>query len=910
VNKGIILITPLGAKGKKSALYEHIISMCPDNDYSSVLYLTPAVFSLKESNRQFFSFIKKRTKKKVYIPFQSFTLKNFCSHLYKIHGDRTIVSDRIEPLILCEIMGGKNIGHAHLLSNLLSKMRNYRLNKTLTQTREEIQREIFEERTKKQADRAIDILGIYEKELVKKGMIDFESAVKSSIHLIEKHINPGVLVLDGFFDPSLLELEIMKTLIKKAEKTLILVEENAESRIFFESLDAEFTKKKLKSSQKRKRSGYHPYPSMEDETEAIAKKVKGLILEGESPDEIIVSFPIIAKYLPMLRRIFQKHGIPINVSEFDISHTRPVVALEDMLVSIENDYPRNEFLSFLTSAHFPRISRVLKEWAVVFSNRAGIVKGKKAWLSISETLLVSAEEEMSSEMTETIDKFQAELKKLVKTLETLKDTDSPSSFIDKVALLLNTLGFFDSLDTLPIGLFKDEIISTMDRLFAEMRQFALLCSSGKEGSAMAGFYLKQLLKGLSGSEEHICGVRIIPFEFAAGLECKALFFGGMIENDLPSKPSVDPLLPERVKKTLGLPFLEYYIDRQRRYFERILHSSSDEPIFSYPTADGDKIFLPSPFLDWDMSLSSSMPNILTEEEILIKTGALQQRDFSCSLWDGKLANDTEIQKIFLKRFGSKTFFRVTDIDAYRKCPLRFYIERFLCLEREKTPQFEVEAKIWGKLVHKTMEYLLKQGKFELEDLEKRIFNALELSLKEFPIADFWSNVAREIFRKLVPLIKDQEREMRRKGLMPYLCEEPLKASFHDLKLKGKIDRVDIKKSCISHAKYQKDNSQDKVVLLDYKTGSIDRENLQLPLYVSLWQEKHVEPVEKTGFYSLKEGYVDWYPKKINVEEFAQNALKRARELVHAMRDAIFEPIPFREGECRYCSHENICRKNN
>ncbi|MEK7238240.1 MAG: hypothetical protein AAB012_01955, partial [Nitrospirota bacterium] len=457
MQRGIVFIAPPGTRNKKANIFDEIVSLCPESDYSSVLYITPSAFSQRETRRQFFSYLKNVHKKNVYIPFHSFTLTNLCTDLYETFnppsppfnkggmGGFEIISDRIEPLVLCEILGEKNIGYASLLSDLLRKIRHYILNKELSQMKEEIKSLIFEEKTMKRAARAIEILQVYEKELEGKGLITLECAVRNSITLIKKHIGPSIFVLDGFFDPTPLELEVLKALIKKADKAYVLLEENAEFLKFFESNGHEFEKIRLKPSHHRETAGYYPYPSMEEEVEGIAKGVKALIIEGVMPNEIIVSFPVLSKYLLMLKRVFQKHGIPISVNEYNLANTKPFTALEDMIASIENDYPRNEFLSFLTSPHFPETPEILKEWAVSFSNKAGIIKGKQTWLSIKERLVNSTEEEISTGMKDAIEKFQHEIRKIIGILEKLRQNENLLTFIDGLEEVLNRFGFFDSL---------------------------------------------------------------------------------------------------------------------------------------------------------------------------------------------------------------------------------------------------------------------------------------------------------------------------------------------------------------------------------------------------------------------------------------------------------------------------------
>ncbi|MDP3296435.1 MAG: PD-(D/E)XK nuclease family protein [Thermodesulfovibrionia bacterium] len=933
MQRGIVFIAPLGTRNKKANIFDEIVSLCPESDYSSVLYITPSAFSQRETRRQFFSYLKNVHKKNVYIPFQSFTLTNLCTDFYEtfnpppppFKGGFEIISGRIEPLVLCEILGEKNIGYASLLSDLLRKIRHYILNKELSQIKDEIKSLIFEEKTMKRAARAIEILQAYEKELEGKGLITLECAVRNSITLIKEHIGPSIFVIDGFFDPTPLELEVLNALIKKADKAYVLVEENAEFLRFFESDGHEFEKRRLKSSHHRETAGYYPYPSMEEEVEGIAKGVKALIIEGVMPNEIIVSFPVLSKYLLMLKRVFQKYGIPISVAEYNLANTKPFMALEDMIASIENDYPRNEFLSFLTSPHFPETPEILKEWAVSFSNKAGIIKGKQSWLSIKERLVNSTEEEISTGMKEAIEKFQHEVRKIIGILEKLRQNENLLTFIDGLEEVLNKFGFFDSLGESSSVLYGNDASNKISSLLSEFRCFADFYNSDKSqritegnennpsspplrvmtfskggrvsaeiGIEEAGFYLRHLLKNLKGSAEDMNGVRVVPFEFATGLESKAMFFGGMIEGEFPSKPGIDPIMPEKVKEVLGLPFLEYYLNRQKRYFKRLLNVSSDEPYFSYPVTEGDKMFLPSPLLDWGRSVSPLSLNISTEEEILINKGAVKQRNFSDILWDGELPHNKDVMSLLRQGPGAKIFFSVTDIDAYRQCPLRFYIEKILRLEIEKPPKFEVEAKLWGKLAHKTMEYLYKGGGIELEDIEKRIFEGLESSLNQFPIGDFWSRVAREIFKKLLPILKERETEIRMKGFSPYLVEKTIRASVNNLNLRGKIDRIDR-------------GTQNTVILLDYKTGSIDKDSLQLPLYAAMWQIENTQSVEKVGFYSLKDGQVDWYPKRLSVEEFIRDALQTAEKLIQGMRKGIFTPVPFKEGACRYCYHNSLCK---
>jgi hypothetical protein len=77
----------------------------------------------------------------------------------------------------------------------------------------------------------------------------------------------------------------------------------------------------------------------------------------------------------------------------------------------------------------------------------------------------------------------------------------------------------------------------------------------------------------------------------------------------------------------------------------------------------------------------------------------------------------------------------------------------------------------------------------------------------------------------------------------------------------------------------------------------------------MWGKSFSEPVEKLGYYSLKEGKVTWYPgKKVTLQEYVENAVQDAEALSKQIRKGVFTPEPFKADECRYCYHESLCNK--
>jgi len=887
-----LFIAPLGARNRRAAIFGELVSLCPENNFSSIQYICPNSFVISEAEQAFHHFLKRSA----YIPFQTATLKNLAQRLHAETSRSGLAPERIRPLILCEILGQSGTGYPRIVSDLYKKIKHYLPDKDLPQVKNEIISLVFEEKTARRASHAIDTLILYEQSLKKRGLIDSEGAMAMSVSLIGNHFKSEILVVDGFYDPTPLEVKIIRALIDASHTAFIIAEEESGMAKEFTYDRADMARQRLPAPRPRGKTGYVSYPSMEEEVEGIARSVKGMIIDGTPPGDIVVTFPVMEKYLPILRRVFRKHGIPLNTAEHDFSKSRPIMALDDLITCIEDDYPAVEFLSFITSASCSLLPPVLKENAVTLSYRAGIVRGRNSWLTLKNTIMNSPTDRVGQSEANMLNEFQKELNSLIAVIEDIKKQEVLPSFIAALEHALKQVGFFHGLTETegPAGGARlgDQLLGQFD----ELKKFTALYGSGHKASAVPGLYIRHMLGDLKVFDKRGDGVCAAPLESAAGLEARAVYFGGVIEEEFPSKPPLDPLLPERAKKALGLPYLEYHLDRQKRNFKRILNISMIDPSISCPSGDGDNIFIPSPYLDWEAERLPLSPDIFSEEDLIIMEASMHK---SCAgagkLWTGDLFAVTgSAGSVVHNKAIVEDYISVTHIDAYRRCPRRFYIERVLGLEIEKPAKFEVEAKVWGTLAHKVMEYLFKDGDVNLHSIEERVFEGLRTYLKQYSPGDFWSRVAEEIFQGLMPLILEEEVKIRADGFTPHAVEEKIKAEIGGLKLKGKMDRIDIKKqgSGVSGQGPEKHTTHDArrmtsdettVRIIDYKTGAPDRDSLQLPLYAAMWEELHGQGVERLGIYSLKDGHIIWYPKRKKMDEFIRENLRVAGELVEAMK---------------------------
>ena len=67
-------------------------------------------------------------------------------------------------------------------------------------------------------------------------------------------------------------------------------------------------------------------------------------------------------------------------------------------------------------------------------------------------------------------------------------------------------------------------------------------------------------------------------------------------------------------------------------------------------------------------------------------------------------------RLIKKQFGENSNIRVTDIDSYRTCHRKFFIEKILKLEPSETKEYEIEAMLLGTIIHEIMEELMAKSR--------------------------------------------------------------------------------------------------------------------------------------------------------------------------------------------------------
>jgi RecB family exonuclease len=858
-------------------------------DYSGVCYVTPTN-SLAESRRRAFH----RLAGPCYLPPQITTLRRLSSGLYRTYGDRPVLPEELAPVLISALAGGA-MGFAGVIAGIARDLKRRFPGQTQASLRELLSG-VFAELALPEdvAQRATSALGLvekYEAAVGQAGYVDGDDAFWATAGIIDRHFRADTLFLDGFYEITRAEELVIGALIEKAERAFAVIPvsrrgddlSHCYSNFLMERFkvepafaeDGTGTPGAAEGENGPPATHYHPFGSFEEEVEAIARHIKGSFISGRLKDleDAWVVFPSLHPYGDMVERVFDRYGIPHSApAGKTLSRMRPFRDLLSLIEAVNEDYPRLKTARVLASPSFERIPPGLKAAAPGICLSSGIIKGRKAWLKAAGERGLAAE----------AGRFFGTCSKL----NLIGNNVSYDRFLDVLLDVLKTLGF---------ALSEEE----KAEFEAVLRKLALLDDVLGRGTDLRGFTdaLRSVLGATAPKAAETPGVRVAEVFEVRGLEPRMLYFGGLKDGDLPSRPEMDLLLPDSVRKRLGLVDMARYLRLQEYIFRRLVRASEAVHL-SYPTMEGDKVFLPSLFLAGAEEKRQRAYGIFSPEEELLRSKAAPLEE-----------QMGEIEGVH--RLSNGPALNVTDVDYYRACPRRYFIEKALCLEAPEIREYEVEPKTVGTIAHEVMEGLIREGAGEEFDaFRQRARRLLDEALGRWPMEEYFRGLIRESFLNMLPDIYRLERGITDDGYAFRDAElrvegEPIRG----IRLKGKIDRLDARAE-----------DRGAVQVVDYKTGAaylagrqvIEKgESLQLFLYAALLRGDGLKP-RRVGLYSLKDLKIKYLPgrqdarKGLGLDDYVTAALMHLEDTVARMRKGDFAAAPLSEQTCRNCHERPYC----
>ena len=733
-------------------------------------------------------------------------------------------------------------------------------------------------------------------------------------------------------------------------------------------------------------------PSKEKEVELIAKEIKTLLLSKKAlPHEISVTFNLINNYSPIVRDVFVHYGIPFNLTDrLKLDSSLSVIAITSFLDVLDSDYYYKNIIRVFSNSLL-NVNDININSIIYTASKLKIVVGKKSW---KESIINGILFEEHVQGLRKNEKRLTHFNNALKSLDIISDLHSP--FIQK----LKPLEFFNELNSLihKLNIPNNILGSNITNKENEIKSLTTFLSSAKEMLSLIereknaksqfdlSFYLEKLFT-LSNStrfnikERSNYGVLVTNIDELRGLKFKFSFLGGLVDGDFPTRYRPEIFFSGSFAKKD-----REHLNGERFRFYQSLSSWSKGLYLTLPNSEGEKHSAESTFLkdfekvfkvtkksaedyqhliyskeDAQRNIPIDSLKFISEFEKEEWKSVSQKDNFrnntphAHSLHSGFILNEDEF--LFNNSDSEERPYSISQLETYKKCPFRYFLERILKIEIADEPDEEIEAVEIGSLLHSIMydfysEILKKNIKLQnctdtiFSIAEEIIFDIAEkhsdLILKDSPFAFYEKekifglngNRKHSILHQFLLTERNDTSGKIPKyfeanfGVEDIEQDSSLSVSdpllLDDIKLRGKIDRIDINKN------------ENTFEIIDYKTGSKrvskaeieEGLSLQLPIYV--WAakelllnrtEKEFNPIAMT-IYSLKFqkdkfGKNPVFLKRGNnvnyseiINEYVDIALEHVRTAVHSIRKGEFPVTPFldnREKACRFCNYNMICR---
>lgn len=770
----------------------------------------------------------------------------------------------------------------------------------------------------------LDCLDRYESELSRLNWTDDEGILAEAMSNLAQAGLPPVLVLDSFVAPNRLEADLIGALVRSSESVLVLgygsdpkdpdYAQPVRFTAFIQSLGG-FETERLPVPSPLPAPDFLQYPDIEEEVKGICRAI---IAQNGDAEGTFVAVPTLAEFAPLVKRVFGEYGVYATVyPETNLSASPPIVAVLELLRCLDTDFERIAAAAALGSPFLPGLFRLDSDQEATARNRAAaalnhysrrgrIIKGSQNWNKLRERVLAAEDSELEDAEDGFLQDVQARVQHATRLIRTsLAEKATLGEFAASLKQLLGRVGFLSDApeDDSGTELLADRksLYDILDTIAAFEKEF------GGQRDTRTRFIktLAYLVENASRrAETPPAGVTVVDMTETLGIHPRRLYFCGLTETNLPSAYSADPIMPDRVRKALDMPDLEWHQKHERFHFRRTIESPLAPPTLSYHAARDGQPVLPTPFLTLKPAPAPRLDALYSEAEEQVARGKTAGKTFAESALEVDFSADREVLAVLAANYGPARPISVTQLERYRRCPYEFYIDYVLGIETPEEPHYDIDARQWGLVIHLVMEKLYRNGPVEPSRLEAAALKALDATLAEVELPVFWTEVTRRVFKGLLPEIVHCETGLREGGFLPGRAELRLKGNLDkDISLKGRADRVDTSGKLFR--------------ILDYKTGAprsyggkavLDGTHLQLPLYAWLYADKHAQAVpDNFGIYTLREPEVRWFAgRKYDVKDLLKTAAENAAEVVRQIRAGRFPAEPGDDRACEYCGLGYTC----
>lgn len=401
-----------------------------------------------------------------------------------------------------------------------------------------------------------------------------------------------------------------------------------------------------------------------------------------------------------------------------------------------------------------------------------------------------------------------------------------------------------------------------------------------------------------------------------------VFVLGMAENIFPASVSDDVVLGycDRnllTKDNININTIVKTMQKEALAFHFLQQIQTKQITFSYPQLIDRQPYYPSPYLtslnlqptllenNYVASIEEARTLYLRQEKTLpdkLLTSIQQRWQIECDR-DNNIVNEYN-GKVGISLDYQKFTFSASQLTQIGQCPFKWFAARVLSLKEIIETKLLLENNTKGSLFHRCLELCLAEintaadlKKFNERQLNRAFTEAVN-SL-EIPDIPAWEKQKQELLNLLsislsTPIFLPSDNQIIDR-------ERDFRIQWYDLKIKGKIDRLDRTSTGIEVIDYKSSSSPPVGIKDESGKANID---LQIPLYIDAMAQEYPEENINAVYYSLSK-CKPIRRNKTNPEDLEKFAYRVKQHLTEGNYPV--EPdIQFKA--CNYCSFDLVCRK--
>lgn len=505
----------------------------------------------------------------------------------------------------------------------------------------------------------------------------------------------------------------------------------------------------------------------EEEIELIAKQIKTLIVDDNvAPHNMAVVFNLISEYSPIVKDIFEKYGIPFNLTDrTSLDQSIPVTSFINVLEIGENDfYYKNIFRAFS--------GRFLKHYEIDVVNlnyvasKLKIISGYRNWINTIENELHNQSNDDEKISAGRLEKALQDIAKIHELIQPFNKKLTPIEFYN---LLIKFLTESQITITVLKGdeNYREEDIAALITFIETIEELLHLIEkqSKDDEKYSLTFYLDQIKTACSWARFNIkgrsdFGVLVTSVNEIRGLTSDYLFIAGLNDGIFPTRYNPEIFFSGSfAKKEIT------HQTEERFHFYQSLCTWRKSLYLSTSSFNRDRELIHSIFLKDFVKLFEAeeithenfKDSAFTLEDVQINYGSLIgvnstiNEDAATDLIDlndlnKKIAaqkvrtstphiensingfvslNNDSIITLALDEFKDREY-SISQLETYAKCPFKYFLQYVLKLSDIGEPTEEVEPIELGSILHK----ILYEFYSELRDQKISLKNCTERELQK------------------------------------------------------------------------------------------------------------------------------------------------------------------------------------